>query len=101
MSRRPRSIVAVVVLAVSLLVGCGDDGDSMSRRTADRLHDQVAAIQYAAAGGAYDAARQGLDRLRATVDRLEDRGELNPLQAGHIRDEADRVDEVLADLTAG
>jgi hypothetical protein len=101
-SRRTAGLAVALVLAGCLLAGCGDDGGGeMSERAADRLHEQVAAIQYAAAGEAYEPARQGLQELRSTVERLLERGDLSSAKAQEILEEAERVDQVLAELTAG
>ena len=98
-----RNRLAGTALALALvLAGCGDGGGGgLSERAADRLQDQVAAVQYAAAGGAYGPAREGLDQLRSTTTRLVERGEVDPFRADRIFDEIERVDAVLDQLEAG
>ena len=50
---------------------------------------------YAAAGGEYEAARQGLDRVRATTARLVERDEIDLGRAERIVGEIDRVEAAL------
>ena len=100
--RRLGAAASALALTVALLAGCGgSDGDKMSRRAADQLQDQVAAIEYAAAGEAYGPAQEGLDQLRSTTRRLAENGQLGPDRAARILAQIDHVDAVLTDLTSG
>jgi hypothetical protein len=93
---------SALALTLGLLSGCGgSDGDKMSDRAADQLQDEVAAIEYAAAGEAYGPAQAGLDQLRSTTRQLADRGQLGPDRAARILSQIDRVDQVLTDLASG
>lgn len=86
---------AALALAAALLFSaCGDD-DTEEGRAEQRLQAQVAAVEYAVAGGDYDAARQGLNRIRATTIRFADRGHLDALRATEILDAVEATDLVL------
>ena len=100
--RRLGAVASALILTVGVVSGCGGSDDAkLSRRAADQLQDQVAAIEYAAAGEAYGPAQEGLDQLRSTTRRLAESGQLGPDRAARILAEADRVEAVLADLTSG
>lgn len=88
--------VALVVLAVGS-AGCGGD-PAMSGRAADRLHTQVAAVEYAIAGGDFSAARDGLNEIRATTVRMADRGEVDAARAAEIVDAVEEADLELVRL---
>ena len=79
-------------MAIALLVfaGCGSDDPALSDRAAERLRNQVAAVEYAIAGGSYADAREGLGELRATTIRLTDAGDID----------GDRAPEILAAVEA-
>lgn len=89
--------VVSVVLTGLVLTGCGG-GSSEDGRATERLKAQVAAVEYAVAGGDYDAARQGLNRIRATTIRLTDRGHIDSLRATEILDAVEDTDLVLIRL---
>ena len=75
MRRRAVAVVLVTVLAVS---ACGSDEPALTDRASRRLEDQIAAVEFAVAGGEYQAARQGLGEIRATTIRLADRRRIHP-----------------------
>jgi hypothetical protein len=88
-----RAVAGVALVLCLVTTGCG--GDDLSDRAADRLQEQVAAVGFAAAGGEYEAARQGLDRVRATTARLVERDEIDLGRAERIFGEIDRVEAAL------
>ena len=96
-----RAVSVGVALAVVLgLAGCGDD-PAMSERTSHRLETQVSAVEYAIAGGEYDAAREGLNEIRATTVRLADQGDVEAARASEIIDAIEEVDLLLVRLEEG
>lgn len=97
MSRR---LAAVALLVVLTGAACGGDDPALSDRAANRLDDQVTAVEYAIAGGEYRAARLGLTEIRATTIRLAERGEVHELRAPVILAALQELDGRLARLDA-
>src|SRR5215218_1544962 len=80
---RNRSLI-VVLAAAALVGGCGDD-PTLTRRSADDLHGQVASVRAAAGQGDGTAALEALDGLEADVKDLEAGGSLAEADADALR----------------
>jgi hypothetical protein len=97
MTRR-RSVVALVLALVLFASACG--GDDMSgdidRPATRALNEQIDLVEFAASAHDYDAARQGLVRLRTTANRFAERGSIDELRLAAILGAADDLDRSLA-----
>jgi hypothetical protein len=92
--------VLIVTLTGGLaLGGCGSDPE-ISEDAAARLQSQVAAIEYAIAGGNIPAAEDGLERLRQTTEGLAENGGVSDRRAVLIDEAIEGVEESLAPTEA-
>jgi len=94
-SRRLTAVALFVVLAAA---ACGEDDPALTDRAARRLDEQVAAVEFAIAGGDYEAARLGLTEVRTTTLRLAERGEVDDLRAPAILAALEELDTRLGRL---
>jgi hypothetical protein len=87
------------VAAAALLLGgaCGGGDAGIERPAARTLNQQIDLVEFAASAHEYDAARHGLERLRAAAERFADRGEIDDLRLARILDAVDDLDRSLAD----
>src|SRR4051794_15303496 len=74
----------IVVLAAAALGGCGG-GESLSAKSADRLHAQVAAVRDAAGKGDRAGALDALDAMERRVRGLRAAGSLAAADADALR----------------
>jgi hypothetical protein len=93
-----RRLPVVAVAALALLgASCGDDGGGVDRRAARALDEQIDLVEFAASAGEYDAARQGLDQVRATAARFAERGSIDEFRLAEILDAVDDLERSLAE----
>src|SRR5829696_566650 len=86
-SRKAERVVKVLiaVAAVVLVGGCGGEGPTLSKSSADELHAQVEAVRTAAGDGDRAAALEALAGLSAHVRDLEAGGSLPEADAAALR----------------
>jgi hypothetical protein len=75
----------IVALSALALGGCGGEPPALSKRSADELHAQVAAVRSAAADRDRAAALEALDGLSGQVRDLEAGGSLAEADAAALR----------------
>ena len=90
------ALVAAVLVLVGAACG-GDDGGGVDRPAARALNQQIDLVQFAASAHRYDAARQGLDRVRTTAERFAERGSIDEPRLAEILEAVDDLDRSLAD----
>jgi hypothetical protein len=96
-----RPTLAAVVVALAFVAGaCGGDEPEIEDRAARRLGNQISAVEFAIAGGAYPEARAGLAEIRATTIRMTDRGDVDEDRAPAILDAIDDLEVLLVRLEA-
>jgi hypothetical protein len=95
-----RRLAAVALLVVLTTAACSGDDPALTDRAAHRLDEQVAAVEFAIAGGDYEAARLGLTEVRTTTMRLAERGEVDDLRAPVILAALEELDTRLGRLDA-
>ena len=93
-----RARLATAAIALVLLgASCGGEDGSIERPAARALNQQIDLVEFAASAQEYDAARQGLERVRVTAARFADRGEIDDLRLAEILQAVDELDRSLAD----
>ena len=100
-----RARLAVLVLAVALaLTACGGDGGGggdVDRPAARALNEQIDLVEFAASAHEYDAARRGLDEVRATAEQYAERGSIDEPRLADILEAVDGLDRSLAEAAEG
>jgi len=95
MSRKLLAVVLTLVLAGSLLQGCGSGGGEMTQATASTLQRDVDEVVSAADASRWDAAVDALDQLQTDVASAQAAGGLSDQRAAQIRAVRQRVIEDL------
>jgi hypothetical protein len=90
--------MGATVLGLTVLIGCGND-DGNGGATAADLQARVAGIRELAASRDPELVATELDELRASVEDLRDRGELDDERAAAILEAADVVEAQLGLIT--
>ncbi|HYF44851.1 MAG TPA: hypothetical protein VD926_01485 [Acidimicrobiales bacterium] len=85
-------LASLVVLASA----CGGDDPGIDPRASRELEEQVDLIEFAISAQRYDAARDGLQNVRAEVEGHVARGDISDERARAISASLNRLDEALA-----
>lgn len=89
----------VLALAPLLVVGvaCGGEDGRIDRPASRALTEQIDLVEFAASAREYDAARRGLEQVRASAARFSERGAIDDFRLAEILDAVDELDRSLAD----
>ena len=91
--------VAVVLVLVLAVAGCGGGSEALSADGADELSVTVADLRAAAAVRDEGRARADLATIRSTVARLEQQGDISDERAAEVLASADEVERSLVLIT--
>jgi len=95
-----RGALLATVVAVGSACG-GGDGPSIDPQASRALDEQVDLVEFAIAAGRYEAARRGLENVRAEVEDHAAQGDIGRFRLPAITEALDRLDEALASASAG